>query len=34
MNKRFNYQSEGEKLSIGIGWWLLFGSMILLWFCQ
>lgn len=34
MNKRFYYQSEGEKLTIGIGWWFLFISTILLWFCQ
>ncbi len=31
MNKRFYYQSEGEKLSFGIGWWLIFISAILLW---
>jgi hypothetical protein len=31
MNKRFYYQSEGEKFSFGIWWWLTFFSAILLW---
>ena len=30
MNKRFYYQSEGEKLSLSIGWWLIIFA-ILLW---
>ncbi len=31
MNKRFYYQSEGEKLSLSVQWWLIFFAAILVW---
>lgn len=31
MDKRFFYQSEGEKLSLSVRWWLLFFAAILMW---
>ena len=32
MDKRFSYQSEGEKLSLSVRWWLmLFAAILLMW---
>lgn len=32
MNKRYYYQSEGEKLSLSVRWWLmLFAAILLMW---
>lgn len=31
MNKRFYYQSEGEKLSVNVRWWLILFAAILVW---
>lgn len=31
MNKRFYYQSEGEKFSLSVRWWLILLAAILVW---
>lgn len=31
MGKRFSYESEGEKLSISAGWWLVIMSAVFYW---
>lgn len=31
MDKRFYYQSEGEKLSLSVRWWLFLFAAILVW---
>ncbi len=31
MDKRFYYESEGEKLSLSVRWWLLVFAAILVW---
>ena len=31
MGKRFSYESEGEKLSISVGWWFVIMSVAILW---
>ena len=31
MDKRYCYQSEGEKLSISVGWWMVILSVASLW---
>lgn len=31
MGKRYCYQGEGEKFSIGLGWWSIFITLAALW---